>query len=531
MGVTNFKTTACPMDCFDSCEVVYANNMCKPSKENKITNGTLCKPFAYMIQEEKLRDKNVLDRLKEASEILKQKNKKILHYKGTGNISAFQNIPKIFFEKIKATIAHGSICESAGIAGIEWGREFNVNPPIEKLLESEVVVVWGRNLTVTSRHIYKLIKDKTFITIDPHATKIAKLSKEFFCLPPKGDYQLIKQLNNALNGNTLDEEMLKKLNTSKEQIQNTLTLLKNKKVSFLMGLGAQKYKEGAQVMHEIEKFASNFDVFKEKNEGMWYLGDAAYHYDNKIALKATNTTPYPSVDFADFDIVFIQGANPVVSAPNTKKVIEGLKKAFVIFLGTTNNDTCKYANIIIPAKTFLEKRDVKLSYGHDEVVFTDICEQTNEAVSEYEFTKYMFDALKLDGLLSEDEYISAFKEPRKEKPKVNFIKHEVEDIPLLDIKKSEYYLITSKYVNTINSQFKYDNNVYIHPSNGYKNDEIINIKSIYGQIKARVKIDENVQKNSLLFYAGHKDVNYLTPDGYSDMGMNAIFQDVKLNII
>ena len=524
------KTTACPMDCFDSCEVIYDNGVCKPSKTHPITRGSLCKPFAYLTKEKNIKDENLEDTLKNVKEVLSQKDKKILYYKGTGNIGVLQNTPKIFFEKIKATIAVGSNCEGAGEAGIEWGRKYTVNPNIEELLNSEVIVVWGRNLTVTSNHIYKLIKDKIFITIDPHRTKIAKQSKEYFPIPPKGDYAFIQELMKALDNKTLDKSILQKLNTTQEQIQNFLNLLKGKKISFLLGVGFQKYKQGAQITHEIDKFASNFNVFDGINKGVWYLGDSSYPYDNKIALNPTNTDIYPSVDFASYDIVFIQGANPVVSAPNTQKVINGLEKSFVIYMGTTFNDTAKYANIIIPAKTFLQKDDCKVSYGHDEVVFTQICEQTNDAISEYDFTKYMFDSMDLEGLLTKEQYLDGFRQKIKEKPSIKFIKHEVLKIQMLDIKDDEFYLLTSKYENTINSQFKYSAYVFVHPSNNFKDEQIISISSKYGKIKAKVKNDFDVNKKSLLFYAGHKDVNYLTPDTPSDMGDNAIFQDVILKV-
>ena len=530
MSPKNTKISACPLDCFDSCEIVYENNTCKPSKTNKIANGSLCKPFAYMIKEKNLQAHDLEHRLKEVVKTLKQKNKSILHYKGTGNISALQNIPKIFFEKIKATIAVGNICEGAGEAGIELGREFNVNPPINSLLESEIIVVWGRNLSVTSKHIYKLIKDKTFITIDPYETEIAKNSVEYFAIPPKGDYQLIKQLNKCYLNEDLDEDMLIKLNTSKEQIQRTIALLKNKKVSFMMGLGAQKYQQGAQVIHYLETFAKNFGVFKEKNEGMWYLGDGKYQYDDKIAVKVTNSTSYPDVDFGKYDIVYIQGANPAISAPNTTRVVEGLKKAFVIYMGTTLNETAQYANIIIPAKTFLQKKDVRTSYGHDEVVFTDICEQTNEAISEYDFTKYLFDAFKLDGLLSQDEYCNAFLNKVREKPNVNFVEHKIDDIALLDKKDDEFYLISSKHEKSINSQFKYDNFAYVNPELNYNDLDEISISSIYAKVKVRVKNDKNIRKDCILLYAGNKLANHLTPHHPSDMGCNAIFQDVIVKI-
>ena len=222
------KTTACPMDCFDACEVNYINGVCKPSHTHRITEGSLCKPFAYMMQEKKLEDKNLSVTLKKVKEVLSQKNKKILFYKGSGNMGVLQNIPKIFFEKIGATFASGSLCDNAGDAGINMGRGSNINPDIDELLNSDVVIVWGRNLTVTSRHIYNLIKDKRFITIDPYKTKIAKLSKLYLQIPPKGDYLLIQLLNKELSNKPLDNEILKKLNITQEQIKEFISLLKNK---------------------------------------------------------------------------------------------------------------------------------------------------------------------------------------------------------------------------------------------------------------------------------------------------------------
>jgi len=527
----NFKTTACPMDCFDACEVIYQNGVCKPSSTHKITKGSLCKPFVYLTQEETLKDKNLSTTLQELVKVLKQKDKKILYYKGSGNMGVLQNTPKIFFDKLQATIASGSLCDEAGDTGIILGRGVNVNPPIEELLNSEIIVVWGRNLTVTSRHIYKLIKNKTFITIDPHNTKIAKKSKLFLQIPPKGDYTLIQELNKALNSEKLDEKILDKLNISKEQIYKLIDMLKGKKVSFLLGLGFQKYKEGAAITHEIDKFASNFKVFDGINKGVWYLSNSHYPYENKIAINPSKTDIYPSIDFSSYDIVFIQGANPVVSAPNTAKIIEGLKKTFLIYMGTTFNDTASYANIIIPAKTFLQKEDVRLCYGHDEVIHCEVCEQTNDAISEYDFTSYMMNAFNFKEFLKQDEYLQPYSKLAKEKPQIKFTLHNIEEIPLLDIKEDEFYLLTSKYEDTINSQFKYNNYVYINPCNNYKDEDEIIISSKYGKIKAKLKNDPNVHPKALLFYAGHKYVNYLTPDSCSDMGSNAIFQDVVLKII
>jgi anaerobic selenocysteine-containing dehydrogenase len=524
------KLTACPMDCFDACEVVYKDGICKPN-DNYITNKKLCKNFAYLLNEENIIDKDLVATLKKVAVKLKEPNQKILYYKGTGNMGVMQKIPMKFFEKIGATFASGSICDASGEAGIEMGRKYNVNPSIKELQSSEVILVWGRNLTQTSAHIYKLIKDKIFITIDPVSTPISKKSEVFLQIPPKGDYLLAKILQEALDKKNINVDDLKKLNITQEQLNKTVELLSDKKVSVMLGVGPQKYKEGAVIFHEIEKVCNKLNLFDSKNNGVWYLGNSAYPFENKISVNFTKTCSYSDVKFDDYNVVFIQGANPVISAPDTKYIIESLKNTFVIFMGTSANETSKYADIIIPAKTFLQKRDVRLSYGHDEIRFCEVCEENDYAISEYELTSYLFKEFGFDGLLSEDEYLDCFKIKVNDKPNIKFIAHETKNVELLDIKDDEYYLITSKHTETLNSQFKYDEYAYIHPSNCFLDNQLVTISSKIETIKIRVKNDENVYKNSVLIYAGNKQVNKLTSNELSDCGTNATFQDIKLTIV
>jgi len=523
------KFTACPMDCFDACEIVYTNDMCKPS-DNYITNKRLCKNFAYLLKEENLVDTNLANTLQKVVEKLQQPKQNILYYKGSGNMGVMQSIPKKFFEKIGATFAHGSICESSGEFGIELGRKHVVNPTIEELIESEVILVWGRNLTQTSAHIYRLIKDKKFITIDPVKTKIANKSDVFLQIPPKGDYLLAKLLQQALDNKDIKIDDLKSLNITQEQFNKTVSLLTNNKVSVMLGIGAQKYKEGASIFHEIDKVCDKLHLFDSKNTGVWYLSNSGFPFDNKISVTPSKTCGYADVKFDDYDIVFIQGANPVISAPNTQHIVDSLKNTFVIFMGTTKNETAQYADIIIPAKTFLQKKDVRLSYGHDEVVYCEICEENNDAISEYELTSHLYDAFGFEGLLKEDEYLDCFKEKVHEKPKIKFISQETKNVELLDIKENEYYLLTSKNTDTLNSQFKYDEYAYIHPSKGFEENQIVTISSKVETIQIKVKNDKRLYENSILIYAGNKQINKLTPNELSDCGTNAIFQDITVTV-
>lgn len=523
------KLTACPMDCFDACEIVYTNGTCKPS-DNYITNKKLCKNFAYLLQEENIIDKDLDTTLQKVVSKLQEPNKNILYYKGSGNMGMMQSIPKKFFDKIGATIAEGSICDGSGEAGIEMGRMYNINPSIDDLQKSEVILVWGRNLTQTSAHIYRLIKNKTFITIDPVRTKIADKSDVFLQIPPKGDYLLAKLFQQALDNKDINIDDLKSLNITEQQFNKTVNMLTNNKVSVMLGVGAQKYKEGSTIFHEIDKVCDKLNLFDGKNTGVWYLANSAFPFKDKISINPSKTCSYADVKFDDYDIVFIQGANPVISAPDAQSIIQSLKNTFVIFMGTTANETSIYADIIIPAKTFLQKKDVRLSYGHDEITHCEICEENDEAISEYELTSYLYDAFKLEDLIQEDEFLGFFKRKDNDKPNIKFISHETENVEVLDMNKDDFFLITSKHTDTLNSQFKYDEYAYVHPNKGFIDNQVVTISSKVNTIQIKVKNDERLYENSILIYAGNKQVNKLTSNELSTCGTNATFQDIKLTI-
>jgi len=141
--------TACPMDCLDACSIIYDNGVCKPSK-GAITQGKLCKLFGYLQSEQTLSDENIEDTLEQVVQKLKEPNKKVLYYKGLGNLGKLQAIPTQFFARLGATFTHtGMLCDNSGDAGLKMGRGSNVNPPIEKLLKSEVIIVWRQNITET----------------------------------------------------------------------------------------------------------------------------------------------------------------------------------------------------------------------------------------------------------------------------------------------------------------------------------------------------------------------------------------------
>lgn len=558
---------ACPMDCYDACQGQIIDENIKGSKEHKTTNGKLCVNFANLLKEENLKKafyENKEISLEESLNILVDKLKtttpeKTLFYKGSGNIGVMQNSTKNFFTQFGSTLTRGSLCDGGGGAGIEAGRQNVINPPIQKLIDSDVIIVWGRNFTVTSSHMYNLVKDKTFITIDPTCTEIAKKSKIHMQINPKTDYELALLFTRFAHMQDLeDREFIEEFGNGADWffdisrnrpvvsyetttgiplalVNEFFDLIENKKVAIVLGLGVQKYFEGAQITRCIDSFAAFMGFHKKDAGGVWYLSDSAYGYKKQFEVKGKNKkVSIPQVDFASYDLVFIQGANPVVSAPNTKKVIEGLKKSFVVYFGTTLNDTCEYADLIIPSSSFLSKKDVRLSYGHELKAISQIVKEKDEnSISEYDLANYLLEEFGFDKLKDEDEIISYYENTKPvldEFETFDFVE-ELDIEPLYKEKTADnFYLITAKNKKSLNSQFASDDFVYLNSSTKFKENDEVLISSKNGSAKFIVKIDDDIKSNCAFFFAGNKNVNYLTPALEDESSFSAMYQEVLVEI-
>ena len=64
--------------------------------------------------------------------------------------------------------------------------------------------------------------------------------------------------------------------------------------------------------------------------------------------------------------MIVYNSNPAAVTPNQNAVLEGLRREdlFTVVLEQFQNDTADYADILLPATTFLEHTDLYFSYGH-----------------------------------------------------------------------------------------------------------------------------------------------------------------------
>ncbi len=590
----SIKTT-CGLDCPDACGIIATSETTQADKKHPASNGALCALLnKYMLEEPRIRSAKIngkkvsleeaLDGTKEALDT----HAKLL-WRGSGNFGVMQEITNLLFEKIEGSTTKGTLCDGAGDAGIVEGRGVNRILPPEQITKAEVVVVWGKNITVTAPHLIPYLEGKQIIVIDPVKTAIAKKADLFFQIAPRSDFFVAVMLARfAHMGDFEDQEFIEKyapdhedyyeftqefrirpildyIGTDLQELGHILEMIKDKKTVFLIGNGVQKYSTGHHVLQAIDSLAVTLGKFAKEGCGVGFLGNSKLDFKNPFEVKTTKVQKVDTA-FGHFNTVLIQGGNPVASMPNSNRVIEELKKTnTIIYYGLYENETSAMADIVIPAKNFFEKEDVRLSYAHHIVNPMRKVHECDYGISEYDFTNTLLQKFGFDALESEEHYLNLWLDQCKKQGDYylhpayqaipyedgfgedeeeefifpdefsdNFIKTKQFTRARRKSKKEvvieDYWLITPKANKALNTQFQRDNKVFTHPSLGFEDAETVKVYSEWGEHQFEVKNSEDMRVDSVVITANATGVNFLTPSIISEEGNSACYQEVKVKL-
>ena len=565
--------TACPLDCYDACSVIYENGRLKGDKNHPATHGYLCYKLNHYFSYPQLESayyKGQPITLDEALDILEERlraAKSVLHFRGSGNVGKMQGVTDLFFAKYGATLTSGSLCDAAGQLGIQKGRGKNLILPLEQIEKSELVIIWGRNVSFTNSHILPFLKGKTLVVIDPVRIDIVKHAQMFLQINPRTDLELACMLARFIYmQNSEDEAFIEKHTDNYDffvdfirehrmvptvdkigvdiiEIATLAELMQQMRTVILVGNGVQKYAHGTEVVHMIDSLAAMLGLFGKEGCGVSFLGDTSVALNNPFAVEAKRV-PKAEVDFGAYDLCFIQASNPVVTMPQSQRVKEGLKKCFSVVFGLYMDETAKMADLVIPAKNFLQKNDIRFSYGHEYVELMPKIEENHKALSEYELTAKLFERFGYEGLKSEEEYIQAFVDQLQKDgayyklPGFEALPYEegfeepfcfIDEVEDEGLDLEGLYLITPKAQTAINSQFKRDPYLYVPATLGFEDGDRVEISSEYGSVVMEVRRSEKLRDNVVMAYSGSA-INHVTPAKTDNHGNNAIFQEVKVRV-
>ena len=335
----------------------------------------------------------------------------ILRYSYAGTMGVIQSpAADYFFRCIGATDQDRGICSPAKQAGFRsvYGDTLAIKP--QEAQHSDLIVLWGINATATDVHILHDVNiakkngARVWI-IDTHKTYTFSQAHEHIYVKPGSDGALALGMLHIIHRDGLaDTDFIKEhvqgydelvkevlLNFTPEKASDICGVSVNRMTEFAhayatskapfirLGSGLSRYGNGAMTCRAINALPAVVGAWQYPGGGLLSSASGSKFIGKDVMQQAHVHAPakrlMPMIKLGEMltnpeevgvHSLYVFSSNPAITAPNQNVVRKGLMRndLFTIVHERFFTDTCKYADIILPATTSVEHDDIYNSYGH-----------------------------------------------------------------------------------------------------------------------------------------------------------------------
>lgn len=355
----------------------------------------------------------------EALQLIAARTRSAIDTKGRDAVVAFtynsstarvegESMSEAFFAAIGATEVEPTIC--AHTMGGAWDSVFRgmASADPADVVNSSLIVIWGANPTVSNTHFPSLVQQAVdrgakVVVIDPRRTAMAKRADLHLAIRPGTDVALAYAIANLWLGHGhLDREFLAAHADGWEEFMVTAREWALGRASEVTGLSMDDIQTLAQWWGSTPDSMLRIGWGPERNAnggaacrailalpvlggkfgvpGSGVIGSvSANATDGRVRWpqEALDAPERRSVALHQIgrwmapgssdpcEVLFVQGANPVVMCPDTSAVVAAFERddVFTVVHEQVLTDTTRYADVVLPATTSFEIDDVASSYG------------------------------------------------------------------------------------------------------------------------------------------------------------------------
>lgn len=340
------------------------------------------------------------------------------YYAGTMGLVQRDGIHRLRHAK-RYSGQHSTICTTLARAGWMAGTGALWGADPREMGESDLIVIWGTNAVSTQvnvmTHTTRARKERgaKIVVIDPYRNPTALQADMHLPLKPGTDGALACGAMHLLfKEGFADWDYLRSYTEepeafaahlksrdpawaaritglSEDAIVAFARLYGSTKRSYLrLGYGFSRSRNGAVNMHAASCLAAVTGAWKYKGGGAFHHNGGIYHWNRTLiegldvhdpevrVLDQSRIGPILTGDKRDLGegppvmAMLVQNTNPAVVAPESLKVREGLLREdlFLCVHEQFLTDTARYADIVLPATTFLEHDDVYQQGGSSHIL-------------------------------------------------------------------------------------------------------------------------------------------------------------------
>lgn len=276
--------------------------------------------------------------------------------------------------------------------------------PLEDYEHASLIVIWGANPPATGMHLLPVLKrardrGALLVVIDPRRTKLALRADLHLPLRPGTDLPLaLCVIRHLFVKGGADREFLVAHTTGAAELEERAREWSVERAAEVCGLehkevmrfasmyaasspavvrcgwGVERNRHGGAATAAVlalpavgGKFGVRGGGVTMSNGGAWKLRDLAGEPEattrtiniNRLGRALEPTTKPP------VDLLFVYNCNPLATLPEQNRVRRGLTRddLFTVVFEQVMTDTAHYADVVLPATTFLEHHELRRGYG------------------------------------------------------------------------------------------------------------------------------------------------------------------------
>jgi anaerobic selenocysteine-containing dehydrogenase len=348
-------------------------------------------------------------------------------YAGTIGKLGYGSMDRRFFHRLGASQLDRTICSTAGGQALKSVYGVKLGTPPQDFVHAGLILAWGANIHGNNVHLWPFIeearrKGAKLVVIDPYRTRTAALADEHLVINPGTDAALaLGMMHVILSMGLEDREYIARCTTGFDELKAHAlrSEYSPEKVAEATGISAETiawlaraYATAGRTNGERPAVIRlNYGIQRSENGGtaaravcMLPLLTGAWTYKggglqlstsgsfpfNDTALEmpelmqasplrrpsrvvnmsqlgqALTTLGDRAKDGPRVKAMFVYNSNPAAIAPNQNDVLRGMLREdlFMVVHEQFFTDTADYADVLLPAPTFLEVKDVQGAYGH-----------------------------------------------------------------------------------------------------------------------------------------------------------------------
>ena len=335
-------------------------------------------------------------------------------YAGTMGLLNGSGMDRRFFHRFGASRLDRTICSAAGGAALTQtlGARYGIEP--EQFPRARLIIAWGANILGANAHLWPFIvqarrNGARFYSIDPVRNRTAALADRHYFIYPGSDAALALGLMHVILAENLhDAGYAARYTSGLGELREHVKQYPPGRVAALTGIpredivalareyavtqpsairlnyGVQRSERGGLSVRAIALLPALTGAWKHPGGGLQLTTSGAFHL-NRAALEMPELQlrsplgretrlvnmseigrALAELDAPPVKALIVYNSNPAAIAPNQNRVLAGLRRddLFTVVLEQFQTDTADYADILLPATTFLEHTDLYLAYGH-----------------------------------------------------------------------------------------------------------------------------------------------------------------------